>query len=86
METDKKALRHSSTHHHMVPAVSVSPGYTVPPMTRPKGYLQAWKQRRSCITDMGEDMLCTTDEAQELEGSRPSTAICRLYATAPEIK
>lgn len=28
------------TYHHMVPAVSVNPGYTVPPMTRPSGYLK----------------------------------------------
>lgn len=34
----------------MVPAVSVNPGYTVPPITRPSGYLKT-KQRKRCVID-----------------------------------
>jgi hypothetical protein len=34
------------TYHQMLPAVNVNPGYTVPPITRPRGYLIKQKQQK----------------------------------------
>ena len=37
------------TYHQIVPAVNVKPGYTVPPITRPRGYLKQQQQKKSAI-------------------------------------
>lgn len=40
---------HALPYHHIVPAVIVRPGNTVPPITRPRGYLPVLKNHYSAI-------------------------------------
>jgi hypothetical protein len=35
-----------TAYHQMLPAVNVNPGYTVPPITRPRGYLKQKRQKK----------------------------------------